>query len=218
MEGHMEGHMAEITLFHAVPSRSMVARWMLEEVGEPYDVHLIDLKSGAQNAPAYRAINPQGKVPAIRYKGAVTTELAAICCFLADEFPKAKLAVPVGDPQRGPYLQWLFFNPSAIEPAMMDTKFPRNPAPPPSAIGYRDLDALLDVIEGALKDGHGRDKPYLMGEQFTAADVVTGAGLRWGMLFGMIPQRPALAAYVKRLEARPAMQRANAADETLMKG
>jgi len=205
--------MAEITLYHAVPSRSMVARWMLEEVGEPYDVHLIDLKAGAQNAPDYRAINPQGKVPAIRYNGVVTTEVAAICCLLADEFPKAKLAVPVGDPRRGPYLQWLFFNPSAIEPAMMDTKFPRNPAPPPTAIGYRDIDALLDLIEAALKD-----KAYLMGEQFTAADVVTGSGLRWGMLFGLIPQRPAIADYVKRLEERPAMQRANAADEKLMKG
>ena len=205
--------MAEITLYHAVPSRSMVARWMLEEVGEPYDVHLLDLKAGAQNAPDYRAVNPQGKVPAIRYKGVVTTEVAAICCFLADEFPKAKLAVPVGDPRRGPYLQWLFFNPSAIEPAMMDTKFPRNPPPPAAAIGYRDLDALLDVVEGALKGN-----AYLMGDQFTAADVVTGAGLRWGMMFGMIPQRPVLADYVKRLEARPAMQRANAADEKLMKG
>jgi len=205
--------MAEITFYHAVPSRSMVVHWMLEEVGEPYDVHLIDLKAGAQNAPDYRAINPQGKVPAIRYKGVVTTEVAAICCLLADEFPKATLSVPVGDPQRGPYLQWLFFNPGAIEPAMMDTKFPRNPAPPPTAIGYRDLDVLLDVVEGALKD-----KTYLMGDQFTAADVVTGSGLRWGMQFGMIPQRAALAAYVKRLEARPAMQRANAADEKLMKG
>ena len=214
----MESQMAEITLYHAVPSRSMVARWMLEEVGEPYDVQLIDLKAGAQNAPAYRAINPHGKVPAIRYKGAVTTEVAAICCLLADEFPKAKLSVPVGDPQRGPYLQWLFFNPSAIEPAMMDTRFPRNPPPPPTAVGYRDLDTLLDVIEGALKDGQGREKPYLMGEQFTAADVVTGAGLRWGMLFGMIPQRPALAAYVKRLEARPAMQRAEEKDKTLVNG
>lgn len=205
--------MAEITFYHAVPSRSMVVHWMLEEVGEPYDVKLIDLKSGAQNAPDYRAVNPQGKVPAIRYKDVVTTEVAAICCFLADEFPKANLAVSVGDPHRGPYLQWMFFNPSAIEPAMMDTKFPRNPAPPPTAIGYRNINALLDVVEDALKG-----KTYLMGGQFTAADVVTGAGLRWGMLFGLIPQRPAIADYVKRLEARPAMQRANAADEKLMKG
>jgi len=210
--------MAAITFYHAVPSRSMVVRWMLEELGEPYDVHLIDLKAGEQNAPDYRAVNPQGKVPAIRYKGAVTTEVAAICCLLADEFPDAKLSVPVGDPQRGPYLQWLFFNPSAIEPAMMDTRFPRNPAPPPTAIGYRDLDALLDVVEGALKDGQGREKEYLMGGQFTAADVVTGSGLRWGMHFGMIPQRPALVAYVQRLEAREAMQRASAKDAELMKG
>ena len=205
--------MAELMFYTAIPSRGAVVRWMLEEIGEPYDTTVLDLKSGEQNKPAYRAINPQGKVPAIKYKGQVTTEVAAICTFLADEFPQAKLNIPIGDPRRGPYLTWLFFNPSAIEPAMMDAKFPRQEAPPAGAVGYRDLNALLDVLEAALKG-----KTYLMGDQFTAADVVTGSGLRWGMAFGMIPQRPALVEYVGRLQARPAFKRASEKDEAAKKG
>jgi glutathione S-transferase len=199
--------MPELMLYTAVPSRGAVARWMLEEVGEPYEAHVLNLQAGEQNKPAYRAVNPHGKVPALKYKGQVTTEVAAICAFLADEFPRPKLAIPAGDPRRGPYLTWLFFNPSAIEPAMMDSRFPRKEAPPPAAIGYRSMDALLDVVEAALKGN-----TYLMGDQFTAADVVTGSGLRWGMLFGMIPQRAALAAYVGRLTAREAFKRAQEKD------
>ena len=202
--------MADLLLYHAAPSRSSVVRWMLEEVGEPYDVHLLSLKNGDQRKPEYLAINPQGKVPALRHKGVVTTEVAAICAYLADEFPKAKLAIPAGDPKRGPYLTWLFMGPSAIEPAMMDKAFPRMSAPPGTAIGYRDLDQVLDVVERAVSKG-----PYLMGEQFTAADVVIGAGLRWGMLFKMIPEREALKAYVARLSQRPALQRADEKDKAI---
>lgn len=200
--------MSDLVFYHAIPSRGAVVRWMLEEVGEPYETKLIDLKAGDGRKPDYLAINPQGKVPAIVHKGVATTEVAAICLYLADAFPKAGLAIPLGDPRRGPYLQWVVFNPSAIEPAMMDEKFPRREAPPPTAIGYRPLDVLLDVVAAALAGG-----PYLMGEQFTAADVVTGSGLRWGMAFGMIPQRADLAAYVARLTARPAYQRADEKDK-----
>ena len=205
--------MAELMFYTAIPSRGAVVRWMLEEVGEPYDTSVLDLKSGEQNQPAYRAVNPHGKVPALKYKGQVTTEVAAICAFLADEFPQAKLSIPVGDPRRGPYLTWLFFNPSAIEPAMMDSKFPRKEAPPAGAVGYRDMNTLLDVVDAALKDEKGGAKTYLMGDQFTAADVVTGSGLRWGMGFGMIPKRPALVEYVGRLQAREAFKRAVEKDE-----
>ena len=202
--------MADLVLYHAAPSRSSVARWMLEEVGEPYDIHLLSLKNGDQRKPEYLAINPQGKVPALKHKGVVTTEVAAICAYLADEFPKAKLAIPVGDPRRGAYFTWLFFGPSAIEPAMMDKGFPRSNAPPGTAIGYRDLDQVLDVVEHAVAKG-----PYLMGEQFTAADVVIGAGLRWGMMFKMIPEREQFKTYVGRLSQRPALQRADAKDKEL---
>jgi glutathione S-transferase len=200
--------MTDLVFYHAIPSRGAVVHWMLEEVGEPYDVKLLDLKAGDGQKPAYKAISPQGKVPALVHNGVAMTEVAAICLYLADAFPQAKLTVPVGAARRGPFLQWIVFNPSAIEPAMMDRKFPRQDKPPAGAIGYRELDTLLDVVVQQLKPG-----PYLMGEQFTAADVVTGSGLRWGMAFGMIPERKEIVDYVARLTARPAFKRAEEKDK-----
>src|SRR5215471_3221818 len=117
--------MARLTLYHAAPSRSSIAHWMLEEVAEPYDIHLLDLKRGENRAPDYLAVNPMGKVPALRHGDAVIAEAAAICAYLADEFPDRRLNIPVGDEQRGPYLKWLFFAPSCLEPAMIDRAFPR---------------------------------------------------------------------------------------------
>ena len=148
--------MADLVLSHAVPSRSATVRWMLEEVGEPYDVHLLKLSEGEQQKPAYLAVNPQGKVPALKHKGVVITEVAAICAYLADEFPKAKLAIPTGDPRRGVYLQWLFFGPSCMEPAISDRAFPRKEPPRASAIGYRDIDTLADIVAKTVAKG-----PYL---------------------------------------------------------
>ncbi len=203
--------MAELTLYHA--SRSSIVRWMLEEVGEPYDIHLLDLAKGDNCAPDYLAINPMGKVPALKHRGVVITEGAAICAYLADEFPQQKLSIPVGDPRRGVYFQWLFFGPSCIEPAMTDRAFPRKEPPRASALGYRDLDTLSDVLAKAVAKG-----PYLMGEQFTAADVVIGSGLRWGTMFKLIPERGEFTAYVARLAQRPAFQRADAKDKELMAG
>src|SRR5437660_876661 len=134
--------MAEITLYHAAPSRSSIARWMLEEIGEPYDIKLVSLSKEENRAPAYLAINPMGKVPALRHGDVVITEAAAICTYLADEFPRAKLNVPVGDARRGPYLKWLFFGPSCIEPAMMDRAFPRKEEARRAALGYGDFEDL----------------------------------------------------------------------------
>jgi glutathione S-transferase len=202
--------MADLLLYHAVPSRSATVRWMLEEVGEPYDIHLLKLAEGEQQKPEYLAVNPQGKVPALRHKGVVITEVAAICAYLADEFPKARLNIPVGDPRRGAYFQWLFFGPSCIEPAITDRAYPRKEAPRAGALGYRDIDALADLIAKALAAG-----PYLMGEQFTAADVVIGAAVRWGMMFKLLPERPGFADYAARLSQRPAVQRADAKDKAL---
>jgi glutathione S-transferase len=203
--------MTELLLYHAAPSRSMTVRWMLEEVGEPYDIHLLKLADNDQQKPEYLAINPQGKVPALKHKGVVITEVAAICAYLADEFPKPKLSIPAGDARRGVYLQWLFFGPSCIEPAMNDRAFPRKEPPRAGAIGYRELDTLVDIISNAIRPG-----PYLMGEQFTAADVVIGSAVRWGTMFKLMPERPGFADYVARLSERPAMQRANAKDKALM--
>ena len=200
--------MADLVLYHAVPSRSATVRWMLEEVGEPYDVHLLKLSEGEQQKPAYLAVNPQGKVPALKHKDVVFTEGAAICTYRADAFPNAKLAVPANDPRRGIYLQWLFFGPSCMEPAISDRAFPRKEPPRASAIGYRDIDTLADIVAKAISEG-----PYLMGEQFTAADVVVGSGIRWGTMFKLIPERPEFGPYVERLGRRPASQRADAKDK-----
>jgi glutathione S-transferase len=202
--------MAKLTLYHASPSRSSITHWMLEEVGEPFDIHLLSLKRQEQRAPAYLAVNPMGKVPALRHGDVVITEGAAICAYLADEFPARKLNIPVGDPRRGIYLKWLFFGPSCIEPAVTDRAFPRKEAPQASTLGYGDFDTVVNVVANAVAKG-----PYLMGEQFTAADVVIGATVRWGVQFKLLPERPEFAAYAARLAERPALQRAEAKDREL---
>src|SRR5262245_58384976 len=111
--------MPNLTLYHAAPSRSSVVLWMLEELGEPYDIRLLRLRAGENMKPDYLAINPMGKVPALKHGDIVITELAAICTYLADEFPEKKLNVPIGTPKRGVYLKWLFFGPGCLEPAVV---------------------------------------------------------------------------------------------------
>jgi len=183
---------------------------MLEEVGEPYDIRLLSLSNGDNRKSDYLAVNAMGKVPALKHGDTVITEAAAICAYLADEFPHANLNIPVGDPRRGVYLKWLFFGPSCIEPAMIDRAHPRKEEARRGMLGYGDFDTVMEVVANAVKGG-----PYLMGEQFTAADVVIGSGLRFGMLFKMLPERPEFTAYVGRLAQRPALQRATAADKEL---
>jgi glutathione S-transferase len=200
--------MAELTLYHASPSRSSVVLWMLEELGQPYDVKLIRLSQGENLKPDYLAINPMGKVPALDHRGTVITEVAAICTYLADEFPQAKLNIPVGTPQRGLYLKWLFFAPGALEPAVIDRAAPRKEPARRAMLGYGDFDTTMDVIAKAVSKG-----PWLVGEQFTAADVVVGANVRWGMMFKMVPERKEFIDYAARIAARPAAQRAEAKDK-----
>lgn len=202
--------MANITLYHIAPSRSSIVHWMLEELGEPFELHVLSMKKGENRAPEFLAINPMGKVPALRHGNVVVTEAAAICAYLADEFPAARLNVPIGDPRRGLYLKWLFFGPSCIEPAIMDRAFPRKEAAPRSALGYGDTESVLDVVAKAVQAG-----PYILGEQFTAADVVIGSTVRWGMQFKLIPERAEFTGYAERLEKRPALQRAEAKDKEL---
>ena len=202
--------MAKLTLYHAAPSRSSIVRWMLEEIGEPYDVHLLSLGNGDNRKPDYLAINLMGKVPALRHGDVIITETAAICAYLADEFPRAKLNVPIGDPRRGPYLKWLFFSPSCLEAAMMDRAFPRKEEARRASLGYGDFDTATGVVAKAV-GGSG----YLLGEQFTAADVVIGSTLRFGMMFKLLPERPEFVAYTGRLAKRPALMRAEAKDKEL---
>src|ERR1700751_3301228 len=202
--------MADLTLYHIAPSRSSIVLWMLEEIGEPYDIHLLSMKKGSNREPDYLAVNPMGKVPALKHGDTVITEGAAICAYLADEFPRAKLNVPIGTPRRGIYLKWLFFGPSCIEAAMIDRASPRKEEARRAMLGYGDFDTLMDVTAKAVAKG-----PFLMGEQFTAADVIVGSTLRWGMMFKLLPERPEFVAYTNRLAARPALQRAEAQDKEL---
>jgi glutathione S-transferase len=176
--------MPKITLYHAAPSRSSIVLWMLEELGEPYDVKLVKLSAGDNLKPDYLAINPMGKVPALKHGDIVITESAAICTFLADEYPKAKLNIPVGAPGRGTYLKWLFFGPSCIEPAIIDRASPRKEEARRAMLGYGDFDTVMNVTAKAVEKG-----PWLMGAQFTAADVIIGSNIRFGMMFKMLPER-----------------------------
>ena len=205
--------MADLTLYHASPSRSSIVLWMLEELGQPYDVKLIKLSEGDNLKPGFLAINPMGKVPALAHKGTVITEAAAICTYLADEFPQAKLNVPVGTPARGVYLKWLFFGPGCVEPAMIDRAAPRKEEARRGMLGYGTFDTTMDTVAGAIAKG-----PWLMGEQFTAADVIVGSTIRWGTMFKLIPERPEFTAYAARIAARPAAQRAEAKDKDFAAG
>lgn len=202
--------MSKLTLYHIAPSRSSTVLWLLEEIGEPYEIRLLSMKRGENREPDYLKINPMGKVPAIDHDGVIVTESAAVCCYLADAFPAAGLNIPVGERERGPYLKWLFFSPGVIEPAVMDQAFRREEAPPRSALGYGDFDTVMDVLADAVSKG-----PYLVGGRFTAADLVIGSMLHWGMAFGLIPEREEFKAYSGPLVERPAARRAQARDEEL---
>ncbi len=199
--------MPNLTLYHIAPSRSSVVHWMLEEIGQPYELRVLDRQHGENRGAEYLAINPMGKVPALRHGNAIVTEACAILCYLADAFPQAGLSVPLDDARRGPYLKWLFFAAGPVEAAIMDRAFPRAEQAPRAAIGYGEFDTVMDVLAKALAKG-----PYLLGEQFTAADIAIGSNLRWGMMWKMIPPRPEFTAYVERLSARPASKRADAKD------
>ena len=196
-----------LKLYHASPSRSSVTLWMLEELGEPFEIELLSLKNGDQRKPDYLAINPMGKVPTLDDAGTIVSEVSAICCYLADAYPKAGLAPAVHDKLRGPYLKWLFYVPSCVEPAVLDKAMNR-PPPPRSTAGWADYDTVIEVLRTAA----GKAAPYLLGERFTAADVVVGSSLRWLMQFKLIPELPEFVAYTDTLKKRPALQRQLAKD------
>ena len=202
--------MPSLTLYHASPSRSSIVLWMLEEIGEPYDIKLLKLSAGDNMKPDYLAINPMGKVPALKHGDTVITEVAAICTYLADEFPGKKLNIPIGSPKRGIYLKWLFFGPGCMEPAVIDRAAPRKEEARRAMLGYGDFDTTMNVVAKAVEKG-----PWLMGDQFTAADVIIGANIRWGVMFKLIPERKEFLDYAARIAARPAAQRAEAKDQEL---
>jgi glutathione S-transferase len=194
-----------ITFFHNPMSRGRIVHWMLEEVGAPYDVRLIDLEKGEQKSPEYLAVNPMGKVPAIVHEGTVVTEAAAICAYLADAFPAARLAPPADDPRRGTYLRWLFFTASCVEYALVDRMFSRLSVEKRVALGYGSYEDTLNALEKALTPG-----PYILGEWFTAADVYIASAIGWAMLSKALEPRPRFQAYFERCTQRPGYGRFSA--------
>ncbi len=201
-----------VTFFHAPQTRSGGTLALFEELGVPYDLHVLNIKTGELRRLEYLSINPMGKVPAIRHGDALITEQAAVFMYLADLYPEAKLAPPIGDPQRGPYLRWMVFYGSCFEPALIDKSMQRTPATP-STSPYGDFDTMLKTLTDQLGGG-----PYLLGETFSAADVLWGSALNWTLKFKLVPELPVLRAYVDRIQSRPAIQRAAKKDAEQLAG
>jgi len=198
-------------IFYTNPqSRGRVVRWMLEEVGKPYRTELLDYDT-TMKAPEYLAINPMGKVPALRHGDVIVTEVAAICTYLADAFPDAGLAPPPRDRLRGPYYRWLFFAAGPVEMAASNRALGLVvPSGRERMIGYGTFEATMNTLESAVSQGE-----YLLGDRFSAADVYVGSHIGFGMQFGTIEKRPAFERYVARLFARPAALRAKQIDDDL---
>lgn len=204
--------MADELVFYTSPmSRGRIVRWMLEEVGQPYQTHVLNYAE-EMKSPAYLAVNPMGKVPALTHGATVVTECAAICAYLADAFPQAGLAPPHGDRARGDYYRWLFFAAGPVEAAVGAKALGVEPAPEQQRmVGFGSLARVLDTLEQAVT---GRQ--FLAGDRFSAADLYVGSHLIWGMGFGTIEKRPAFDAYVAPLKARPAAIRAAEIDDALV--
>ena len=203
--------MSDELVFYTNPqSRGRTVRWMLEEVGQPYRTEILGYADSMKSAE-YLAINPMGKVPAITHGGVVVTEAGAICAYLADAFPQAGLAPPLGYPRRGPYFRWMFFAAGPLEAAVTDKRL--GVVVPPEQrpmVGYGNFEDAIDVAEQALKAGD-----YILGDAFSAADVYFGSAIGFFLQFGAIEPRPSFTAYVQRLQSRPAAIRAREIDGAL---
>jgi len=203
--------MAEDLVFYTNPmSRGRIIRWMLEEIGVPYQTEVLGYD--AMKAPAYLAINPMGKVPALLHGDEVITECAAICTYLADAFPEAGMAPPPGDKRRGPYLRWMFYAAGPLEAAVTNRAL--NFVVPPDRekmAGYGNFSQVMNVLEGAVSKTE-----YLIGDSFTAADVYLGSQIGFSLAFNGIERRPAFESYWARISERPAAKRAREIDDALL--
>ena len=193
-----------LRFYYAPQTRSRAVLALFEELDVQPELVVLNLKTGEQRQPAYLAINPMGKVPALTYDGVLMSEQAAIFTFLADLFPAAGLAPALDDPQRGAYLRWMMFYGSCFEPAIVDRYMQREPAPAMSS-PYGDFETTLATVQAQLRAG-----PYLLGDRLTAVDLLWGPALAWITMFKMIPESPEVMAYVARIAQRPAQQRAAA--------
>ena len=204
--------MADELVFYTNPmSRGRIVRWMLEEVAQPYRTEILGFEN-SMKGPEYLAINPMGKVPALRHGDEVVTECGAICAYLADAFPQAGLAPPLGDKKRAPYFRWMFFAAGPVESVVTNKNLGfEPPADKQRMAGYGSYAHVMNALETALSKGD-----YLLGDKFSAADVYFGSHIGWGMQFGGIEKRPAFERYSERLRGRPAAIRASEIDDALI--
>jgi glutathione S-transferase len=212
IESRVEGAMSEDLVLYTNPmSRGRIARWMMEELGQPYRVEMMGY-GGTMKSEDYLAINPMGKVPALTHGGVVVTECAAICAYLADAFPEAGLAPPLGSTDRADYFRWLFFAAGPVEAAVTNKALGVEISDEKKRmVGYGNIDDVFDALETAVTG-----KAYIAGGRFSAADVYAGSQIGWGLQFGTIPARPAFSTYWERLKARPAHVRASELDNAAM--
>lgn len=204
--------MSDLVFYTNPMSRGRIIRWMLEEVGQAYETRILRWETGDAKSADYLAVNPMGKVPAIVHDGVVVTECAAICAYLADVFPDAGLAPPAHSTLRGPYYRWLFFGAGPIEQAVGAKAVNMEPTiDQRRMLGFGCLEDVLGAVESAVKD-----RAYLVGDSFTAADLYLASHLSWGMNFGTIEKRPAFEAYAETHLQRPAAKRADEIDDALI--
>ena len=199
----------KIVLFHSPNSRSSGTLVLLEELGAPYELRVLNMQAGEQRQPAYLAVNPMGKVPAILHGDVLVTEQVAIYLYLADLFPDAGLTPAVGDRRRGPYLRWMAFYASCFEPAVVDKAMKREPAAA-SMSPYGDFETVMATVNAQLETG-----PFILGQDFSVADVLWGSALRWTTMFGLVPETAAIKAYIERTTTRPAFLRVGERDAVL---
>ena len=200
-----------ITFHYAPQSRAFGTRVLLEELGVPYDLHVLDIRTGEQLKPDYLAVNPMGKVPAISHRGVVVTEQAAVALYLGDLFSEAGMAPAIDDPRRGAYLRWMVFYGSSFEPALVDHALKRPPLPRNNA-PYADYETVVSIVNEQVR----RASPFWLGEQFSVADVLWGSALHWVTSFGIFEKTPEVAAYVERVTSRPAFRKAQADEAALI--
>lgn len=199
-----------VTLYHSPNTRSSGVLILLEELGADFTLQVLNMKAGEQRGADYLAINPMGKVPALRHGEALVTEQAALYIFLADLYPEAALAPGFSAVLRGPYLRWMVYYASCFEPAIVDRAQKRAPAP----VGlspYGDFDTMLSTVTDQLARG-----PYMLGEKFSAVDVLWGTALGWITQFGLIPATPLIQAYIDRINARPSVLKVRQQDAALV--
>jgi glutathione S-transferase len=199
----------KLVFFHSPNTRSAGVRVLLEELGAAYELHVLNMKAGEQRGADYLKVNPMGKVPAVLHGDALITEQVALYIYLPDSFPKAGLAPTLDDPRRGPYLRWIAYYGSCLEPAVVD-RFMKREAAPASMCPYGDYDTMLNTLVGQLRGG-----PYILGERFSAADLLWGLSLRWMTGFKLVPELPEIIDYVGRITSRPSVTRVTELDTKL---